>query len=135
MPCVSANTQEIPEMKRTTKETGDIAEQIAQQYLQKKGYRIIATNWYYGHLELDIIALDGEELVIVEVKSRTGEEFAHPSEAISDKKTHQVIEAADAWIQLTGWNKDARFDLIIVIFTGPDTYELEHFDNAFNSTA
>ena len=122
-------------MKRNTRKKGDIAEQIARQYLERKGYSIISTNWHFHHLELDIIAREGEELVIVEVKSRTGEGFAHPSEAISDKKIRQVIEAADAWVQLNGWNKDTRFDLIIVVFTGPDTYELEHYDNAFNSTA
>lgn len=121
-------------MKQSTKITGDTAEQIAREYLANKGYKIIASNWHYGHLELDIIALDGEELVIVEVKSKTGEEFAHPSDAISDKKMHQVIEAADAWVVQSEWNGDTRFDLITVVFTGPDTYELEHYDNAFNST-
>lgn len=121
-------------MRHSTRETGDIAEQIARQYLERKGYRIISANWHFHHLELDIIAQEGDELVIVEVKSRRGEGFAHPSEAISDKKIRQVIEAADAWIQLNNWNKDARFDLIIVVFTGPDRYELEHYDNAFNST-
>jgi putative endonuclease len=120
--------------KPSSRATGDTAEQIARQYLEKKGYSIIHTNWYYGHLELDIIARENDELVIVEVKSRTGEGFSHPSEALSDKKMKQIIEAADAWVQLTGWKGDARFDLIIIVFTGPDSYELEHYDNAFNST-
>ena len=122
-------------MKKTTRETGDAAEQIAQNYLIKKGYRILGTNWYFGHLELDIIAQDGDELVIVEVKSRMGEGFDHPLDAISDKKMLQVIEAAEGWIQLNDWNKNSRFDLIIVVMTGADTYELEHYDNAFNPTA
>ena len=122
-------------MKKTTRETGDAAEQIARKYLIKKGYRIIHTNWHFGHLELDIIAQDGEELVIVEVKSRVGEGFDHPLDAITEKKMIQVIDAAEGWIQLNEWNKNCRFDLIIVTMTGPDTYELEHYDNAFNPTA
>jgi len=121
-------------MKQTTKITGDTAEQIAREYLANKGYKIIVCNWHYGHLELDIIARDGEELVIVEVKSKTGEDFAHPSDAISEKKIRQVIEAADVWVVQSGWDGDTRFDLITVVFTGPDSYELEHYDNAFNST-
>jgi putative endonuclease len=122
-------------VKKTTRETGDAAEKIARKYLLNKGYRIIDTNWQFGHLELDIIAQDGDELVIVEVKSRIGEGFDHPLDAISEKKMLQVIDAAEGWIQLNDWNKTTRFDLIIVAMTGPDTYDLEHYDNAFNPTA
>ena len=121
--------------KGNTRETGSAAEQIARSYLTGKGYRILATNWYYGHLELDIIAAYREELVIVEVKSRNGESFTHPTEAISIKKMHQVIEAAEAYIQLSDWTKDTRFDLITVIFTGPDDFDLEHYEDAFNAEA
>ncbi len=121
-------------MRKTTKETGDSAEHIAQGYLLEKGYKILDTNWRIGHLELDIVALDGEELVIVEVKSREGESFGHPTDAISNKKIKKVITAAEAWIQHHDWNKDARFDLILVTILGANDYELEHYDNAFNST-
>lgn len=120
---------------KNTRETGAIAEQIAKAYLEKKGHHIITTNWYYGHLELDIIARNGDELVIVEVKSRYGEGFDHPTDAISTKKMRQVIEAAEGYIQETGWNKDTRFDLITIVFTGPENYELEHFEDAFNPEA
>ncbi len=118
-----------------TRETGAIAEQIAVAYLEKKGYRIVVTNWYYGHLELDIIARDGDELVIVEVKSRYGEGFDHPTDAISTKKMRQLIVAAEGYIQETGWNRETRFDLITIVFTGPENYELEHFEDAFNAEA
>ena len=77
-------------MKKTTKETGDTAEHIAQGYLLEKGYKILDTNWRIGHLELDIVAQDGEELVVVEVKSREGEPFAHPTDAISEKKMKKL---------------------------------------------
>lgn len=120
---------------KNTRETGALAEQIAKAYLEKKGYHIITTNWYYGHLELDIIARNGDELVIVEVKSRYGEGFDHPTEAISTKKMRQVIEAAEGYIQEICWNKDTRFDLITIVFTGPENYELEHFEDAFNPEA
>lgn len=120
---------------KNTRETGAIAEQIAKAYVEKKGYRTVVTNWYYGHLELDIIARDGDELVIIEVKSRYGEEFGHPTEAISTKKMRQVIEAAEGYIQETGWRGDTRFDLITIVFTGPENYELEHFEDAFNAEA
>jgi len=121
-------------MKTTTKETGDTAEHIAQGYLLEKGYEILTTNWRIGHLELDIVARDGEELVIVEVKSRIGEPFEHPSDALSDKKMKKVITAAEAWVQYHNWTGDTRFDLILVTIYGTNDYDLEHYDNAFNST-
>ena len=68
------------------KEIGKMAEELAGNYLQKLGYTIKESNWYYGHLELDIIALDGDELVIVEVKARTGIRYEHPSEAVTNSK-------------------------------------------------
>jgi len=123
------------ETELSTREKGGIAEQIAEKYLVNKGYHILATNWYFCHLELDIIAIDRDELVIVEVKSRHGNGFEHPSDAIGKAKMRQVIEAAEAWIEKTGWEKDTRFDLITVVFTGPGEYELEHFEEAFNSEA
>jgi len=93
-------------------------------------------NWQYHHLEIDIIARQGEELVIAEVKSREGFAFEHPLDAISQQKMQHLINAAEAYIQLTDWNKDTRFDLITVVFDGSDgRYELEHYINAFNSEA
>jgi putative endonuclease len=125
----------MEKVKGNTREIGSAAEQIARSYLISKGYRILAANWYCGHLELDIIAADKEELVIVEVKSRQGEPFSHPTEAVSAKKIRQVIEAAETYIQLNNWEKDTRFDLITVIFNGPAEFELEHYEDAFNAEA
>jgi putative endonuclease len=122
-------------MKTSTKETGDTAEHIAQGYLLKNGYKILDTNWRIGHLELDIVARQDDELVIVEVKSRLGEPFEHPTDALSEKKMKKIITAAEAWIQFHTWDKDTRFDLILVTILGNNDYELEHYDNAFNATA
>ncbi len=122
-------------MKPSTKETGDTAEHVARGYLEEKGYKILNTNWRVGHLELDIVAQDGDELVIVEVKSRMGEPFEHPVDALSDKKIKKVITAAEAWIQFYNWPGETRFDLILVTINGSNEFEIEHYDNAFNSTA
>jgi len=122
-------------MKPSTKETGDTAEHVARGYLEEKGYKILNTNWRVGHLELDIVAQDGDELVIVEVKSRMGEPFEHPVDALSDKKIKKVITAAEAWIQFHNWPGETRFDLILVTIYGTNEFDIEHYDNAFNATA
>ena len=112
------------------KVVGDKGEEIACTYLKGRGFRILATNWHYGHYELDIVAMDGEELVIVEVKSRTGSGFDHPSEALSDKKIKMIIEAAEAYLQQHEFNGETRFDLITVVMNDND-FDLEHYEEAF----
>ena len=117
----------------STREIGRIAEGLAKKHLIKSGYKILATNWHYGHLELDIIAQDKNELVIVEVKSRNGIRYEHPSEAITDIKIKRVVEAADAYIIEKDINLETRFDVITVIFF-EQKHELEHFIDAFYPT-
>ena len=117
----------------STREIGKIAEGFAKQHLLKLGYTIKETNWQYGHLELDIIAQDGDELVIVEVKSRNGIRYEHPSEAITNIKIKRVVNAADAYILENDIELETRFDVITVIFFG-QKHELEHFKDAFYPT-
>lgn len=117
----------------STRDMGEIAEDLARQYLLKLGYEIVAFNWYYGHLELDIVARDGDELVIVEVKSRNGLRYEHPSEAVTSGKMKRIVEAADAFIIEKDLELETRFDVITVIFFG-ENHELEHFKDAFYPT-
>lgn len=117
----------------STRELGDLAEGLAQDYLRKLGYEIKATNWYHGHLELDIVAQDGDELVIVEVKARSGLRYEHPSEAVTNTKIKRIVEAADAYIIEHKSELDTRFDVITVIFF-QQGHELEHFKDAFYPT-
>jgi len=112
------------------REIGELGEKLAQQHLLKLGYKILATNWYYGHLELDIVARDDNELVIVEVKSRSGIRYEHPSEAATSGKMKRIIEAADAYILENDFDLETRFDIITVIFFRQG-HELEHFKDAF----
>lgn len=117
----------------TTRELGDIAEKLAREHLLKLGYKILDTNWYHGHLELDIVARDNDELVIVEVKARSGVRYEHPSEAVTNTKIKRIVEAADAYIIEHNLDVETRFDIITVIFV-QNQFELEHFKDAFYPT-
>lgn len=117
----------------TTREIGRRAEQIAQNHLLNLGYKILDSNWQFGHLELDIVAREKDQLVIVEVKSRSGVPFDHPSDAINDNKIRRVIEATEAYIIRNELELETRFDLITVVFV-KDEFELEHFIDAFYPT-
>src|SRR5210317_50846 len=114
----------------SAREIGEMAEKLAQQYLLRLGYKILETNWHFGHLELDIVAQDGSELVIVEVKSRSGIRYEHPSEAVTNTKIKRIVEAADAYILEKDIELETRFDVITVIFF-QQKHELEHFKDAF----
>jgi len=111
-------------------ELGRKGEELAIAHLRSIGYEILALNWFSHHLELDIVAKDGNELVIVEVKARGTDSYEHPSEAVSNKKIRFLVNAAEAYIFEKDINCDTRFDVISIIFFGRD-FELEHFKNAF----
>ena len=112
-------------------ELGKKGEELAVAHLQKGGYQIFERNWIYDHKEIDIIAREGEEIVIVEVKTREGDYFEEPWEAVSTKKIRNLVEAADAWLIREQIDLETRFDVISIIFSDDVTYELTHFRGAF----
>ena len=110
-------------------ETGKQGESIAVEYLQNKGYLIIGQNWHNHHQEIDIIATKGNELVIVEVKCRTGTPLTEPYAAVNRNKQNLLIKAANAFIQQKNINMETRFD-IISITLGKEV-KIDHIENAF----
>lgn len=110
--------------------TGRKGEEAAAQFLKDKGYEILERNWHSSHFELDIIANHQDWLVIVEVKTRSGEIRALPEEAVDRKKMRRIINAAHHYILLNKLNFPVRFDVISVIFN-PEETRIEHFEDAF----
>lgn len=96
------------------KDFGDYGEQLASSYLQSSGYKIIALNWRYKYWEVDIIAKEDDVLVFVEVKSRTKSDYGRPEDFVDSKKQINLIQAADAYIDLTGYEGEIRFDIVSV---------------------
>ncbi|MDX9883923.1 MAG: YraN family protein [Prolixibacteraceae bacterium] len=115
-------------------ELGRKGEELAIAHLRSMGYEILDVNWRSYHLEIDIVARDGDELVIVEVKSRSSRSYEHPLEAMSNKKIRFIVNAADAYITEYGLNLETRFDVVSVIFFSKTDFKLEHFKNAFYPT-
>jgi len=112
-------------------ELGLKGEEIATAYLKKEGYKILARNWFYHHKEIDIIARQGDEIVIVEVKTREGNYFEEPWEAVSTRKIRNLVDVADAWLNQQKIDLETRFDVISIIFSDDINYELTHFPGAF----
>lgn len=73
---------------------GKLGEDLACEYLQKKGFKILSRNFKARYGELDIVALDDTTLVFVEVKTRIGKEFGLPEEAVTPWKLREVKQTA-----------------------------------------
>lgn len=107
-------------------------EKIACKYLQNKKYTILETNWRHRRNEIDIIAKDDNEIVIIEVKTRTTLDFEEAHLAINRKKIRAIVKTADAYIKYKNINLPVRFDTICII-KDVNTYKLEHIKDAFIS--
>ncbi|SNY95362.1 YraN family protein [Flagellimonas pacifica] len=111
-------------------EFGKLGEQIAVDFLQKKGYEICFRNYRYLKAEVDVIAKIGETLVVVEVKTRTSDFLEDMQSVISPKKIKLLTLAADQYVQEHDLDIEVRFDVIIVI-KKIEGFEVEHLENAF----
>jgi putative endonuclease len=112
---------------------GKRGEQVAVDYLIAKGYRIIERNWYSSHKELDIIAQYEDWLVIVEVKTRTGETWEPPEQAVDRQKIRHLVQAAHHYVCSNQIDLPVRFDVISIIFEESE-WHIEHFEDAFLAT-
>lgn len=111
-------------------ELGKLGEDLAVEYLIKKGYQILERNWRSGHKEIDIIALIDETLAIVEVKTRKTDDYGEPDIAVGAYKQRMLIWAADAYVRYKNLNVDVRFDIISIVFTDEEP-QIEHIEDAF----
>lgn len=109
---------------------GAEGEALARQYLTRQGYTLLHANWRWHHYELDIVAAAEEELVVVEVKTRSENYWVEPAAAVDRGKIRRIAAAADAYARLFRIAWPVRFDLILLI-KEKEGYRLEHIEDAF----
>ena len=114
----------------THNETGKKGEEDAVRHLREEGYEILERNWTWGKKEVDIIAKHQDQIIVVEVKTRSSDAFGDPSEFINIKKQRFVIRAADAYLKLKNIDLETRFDVISVI-REPNETRIQHIKRAF----
>tara|TARA_B100000475_G_C14936870_1_gene289901 strand:- start:233 stop:604 length:372 start_codon:yes stop_codon:yes gene_type:complete len=110
---------------------GEEGEKIAIQYLKSKGYIIHHKNWRMSHLEIDIIAEHNDELIFVEVKTRSSDRYGEPEEAVGYKKEKDLIRLADVYLEQLYLEVSARFDIIAIILNDSE-FRITHFEDAFS---
>ncbi len=109
---------------------GKRSEIIASDYLKKKGYKILETNYKNKVGEIDVIALDKDYIVFVEVKSRTSGAFGHPFEAIDTRKQQKIHAVASLYmVKNKKHGSLCRFDAISIL--GLENPEITHIVDAF----
>lgn len=109
---------------------GKAGEQMAAEYLKKKGYEVVARNFRYQKAEVDIIALHEDTLIAVEVKTRSTPDFGDPQEFVKSKQIQQLLKAVDHFVNEQELDVEVRFDIVAII-RNKSGVRIEHLENAF----
>ena len=111
-------------------EVGKTGEKLAAKYLEQNNYKIIKQNFRCKQGEIDIIAIDKksqeEDIVFVEVKTRTSLEFGTPAEAVDKTKRQHIARTAKYFLYSNNIkDKNIRFDTIEVLLSN-NKYQINH---------
>lgn len=111
-------------------ETGKIGEDIAKEYLKKKGYNIKEENYKTKYGETDLIAMKENILVFVEVRTKTGERFGAPEQTINKMKINKLRRNALAYATIKKWKGPYRIDAVCIVLNQDHTINrLDHYEN------
>ncbi|MCK2021887.1 YraN family protein [Microbacterium sp. kSW2-24] len=108
---------------------GRAGEERAARHLVGAGYTLLDRNWRCAQGEIDIVALQGEDLVFVEVKTRRTIDYGHPFEAIDARKKRRMWGLAHAWAvahPLHARGRRIRLDVVGIVGHDPSSGSLEH---------
>ncbi len=112
---------------------GQKGEQAACSYLLSRGYRLIDRNWRCRLGEIDVVAGLDEQLVIVEVRTRSSDRFGSAAESIDARKQRKLRQLALLYMKEKHYPQDTRlrFDVIAVRTLADGGFEIEHIPEAF----
>ena len=108
---------------------GRLGEEMACDFLQSRGHRILERNWQGSHLEVDIISEADDGVHFVEVKTRTDADAA-PEEKVDARKQHRISAAALKYLNGSRSDREVFFDVISVTFDGGNT-SVKYFPQAW----
>jgi putative endonuclease len=116
-----------------TRALGRYGEQLACRYLSDAGLRILDRNWRCARGEIDIVAREDADLVVCEVKTRSGAQFGAPFEAVTRQKLRRLRRLAMLWLdalpplERSGLSVlTIRIDVVSIVKRGTDTARITH---------
>lgn len=120
-----------------TKDIGNYGEKCAAKYLEKNGYKIVERNYRTSFSEIDIIAVSGDVLCFVEVKTRSNVDYGLPCEAVNYRKRQKIIKGAMQYMSINNIKKAVRFDVVEVYIKPGGIFfcskpAVNHIKNAFD---
>lgn len=111
---------------------GNQGEEKALTFLVEQGYKIVVANWQKHKFEIDIIAIDNDEIVFVEVKTRVTDYFGSPEEAVTIAKQQHLIEGANYYLEQNEIDLNARFDVVAIVMNENKSV-INHIKDAFGA--
>ncbi len=106
---------------------GAYGERVAERFLVQAGFVVLERNWRCPLGEIDIVARDGDCLVVCEVKTRSSVAFGHPLEAVTSRKAARLRRLALAWVEARGVRpKEIRVDLVAVLRSPQGAATVDH---------
>jgi putative endonuclease len=119
-------------MTADRKRLGERGEDAAVAFLERAGATIVERNWRCQNGEIDIVALDGDTLVLCEVKTRRTASKGTPEEAVTPAKQRRYSKLASAYVQAANIEPvEIRFDVITLLVVAEDRALLRHYRAAF----
>jgi len=114
------------------RELGILGERLAARYLERLGYEVVDRNYRFGRREIDLIVRRGDVVAFVEVKTRSGDGYGHPLEAVTALKRREVERVAIRWQHRNGQpSQQFRFDAVGVLIRRGGAPVVEHIPNAW----
>ncbi|MBO4488913.1 MAG: YraN family protein [Bacteroidales bacterium] len=117
-------------MKNENLEKGKKGEDLAWEYLESQGYRLLERNLHWGHLEIDLVVENDDFIVFVEVKTRKNNMFGEPETFVTLQKQRNMIRAANGYVLKMGIRKEVRFDVVSVILD-EGVSSVKHIQDSF----
>jgi len=111
-------------------ELGKLGEELAVDFLEKNGYTILETNWFFNKAEIDIIAQKENILAVVEVKTRSSIDFGLPQEFVKPKKIQLLVKAINEYVIQNDLEVEVRFDIVAIQKENTE-FVIEHIEEAF----
>ena len=109
---------------------GRTGEDRAADHLAGRGFRILERNYSAPYGEIDLIALDGDTVVFVEVKTRTTDAYGAPELAVDRRKQERMVKAALGYLKRRNLHQmPCRFDVVAI--SGMDGGTVQHIRHAF----
>jgi len=111
---------------------GRAGERAAADFLARRGYEVVGAGFAARRGEIDLLCRHGDELVVVEVKTRTSEAFGTPAEAVGPRKRRALMAAAAEYRALAGWRGPIRFAVVGLVGDAERGFRVELVEDPFD---